>query len=267
MIAPIQPTDRVRDVIARDARLVDVFVAHSPHFEKLRNPVMRRILAATVTVEQAAAMAGVAPAALAAVLNDALGIAVPTQAVAFERSAPPLASRHPAGRIVVELDVRDDLRNGREPFGRIMSAARTLDDDVLRVRASFEPLPLVSVLAQRGLVCETERHADDDWSLWAWRATPETVVDVAAAPRTVAETSASEPAEEMWLDVRGLEPPEPMVRTLEALATMPRGHTLVQINVRVPQYLLPRLAERGFVYDIREQGPDLVRLFIRHREP
>ena len=65
---------------------------------------------------------------------------------------------------------------------------------------------------------------------------------------------------------RGLEPPEPMVRTLEALAEMPRGKTLVQINVRVPQYLLPKLSERGFVYDVREQGPDLVRMFIRHQE-
>jgi hypothetical protein len=57
-----------------------------------------------------------------------------------------------------------------------------------------------------------------------------------------------------------------MVRTLEALAAMPRGKTLVQINVRVPQYLLPKLTERGFVYDVREQGPDLVRMFIRHQE-
>ena len=83
---------------------------------------------------------------------------------------------------------------------------------------------------------------------------------------TPADTTA-EDADVIVLDVRGLEPPEPMVRTLEALAEMPRGKTLVQINVRVPQFLLPKLTERGFTYDIREQGPDLVRLFIRHREP
>ena len=69
------------------------------------------------------------------------------------------------------------------------------------------------------------------------------------------------------LDVRGLEPPEPMVRTLEALAAMPRGKTLVQLNVRVPQFLLPKLEERGFSCEIREQSKDLVRLFIRHKHP
>ena len=65
------------------------------------------------------------------------------------------------------------------------------------------------------------------------------------------------------LDVRGLEPPEPMMRTLTALERLPEGSTLLQINVRTPQFLLPILEERGFRYEIREQEPGLVRLFIR----
>ena len=69
------------------------------------------------------------------------------------------------------------------------------------------------------------------------------------------------------LDVRGLEPPEPLVETLEALAALPRGKTLVQLNVRVPRLLLPKLEERGFVYEIDAQSPDLIRVLIRHREP
>ena len=68
------------------------------------------------------------------------------------------------------------------------------------------------------------------------------------------------------LDVRGLEPPEPMVRTLEALEALPPGATLVQVNVRVPRMLLPQLGARGFVYEVREQGPDLVRVFIRRAD-
>ena len=54
-----------------------------------------------------------------------------------------------------------------------------------------------------------------------------------------------------------------VVRTLAALEELPPGGTLVQLNVRVPQFLLPRLEERGFTYEIREQAPDLVRVFIR----
>ena len=160
----------------------------------------------------------------------------------------------------VDVDVRDDLRAGREPFRQIMDAARSLPaGSVLRVRAIFEPAPLYAVMARHGLAHATERLAPDDWLVWFHHgAAPAPAVELAAAPAG---------DDVIVLDVRGLEPPEPMVRTLEALAAMPRGKTLVQINVRVPQYLLPKLAERGFTYEVREQRPDLVRLFIRHRQP
>jgi hypothetical protein len=54
-----------------------------------------------------------------------------------------------------------------------------------------------------------------------------------------------------------------MVRTLAALETLPADATLVQINVRVPEFLLPQLEQRGFTYEVRQQERDLVRLFIR----
>ena len=44
---------------------------------------------------------------------------------------------------IVDLDVREDLRAGREPFSSIMAAREALPAGcVLRVRAIFEPVPL-----------------------------------------------------------------------------------------------------------------------------
>lgn len=266
----IRAGDRVAAVLAQDERLLDVFVAASPAFEKLRSSAMRKTMARLVTVEQAARIAGVEPALLIDRLNEALlgaspaaGAPWPTQG----RSTPPppvpdALTALPADRIV-DLDVREDLRAGKEPFRRILDAARALPTgSVLRVRAIFEPAPLYAVLAKQGLGHATEQLAPDDWRVWFHH-------DAAAASAGEArEVAGSAVADDVIvLDVRGLEPPEPMVRTLEALAEMPRDKTLVQLNVRVPQYLLPKLAERGFTYEVREQGPDLVRLFIRHREP
>jgi uncharacterized protein (DUF2249 family) len=254
--------DRVGAVLARDERLLDVFVAASPVFEKLRNAAMRKTMARLVTVEQAARIAGLDAGDLVARLNHALGGTRAPAAIQSDVVLPPIPAALtslPLERIV-ECDVRADLRAGIEPFRRILDAARALPvGNVLRVRAIFEPAPLYAVLARQGLGYATERLADDDWRVWFFH-------DAAAAlaVKSPAATVADD-ADVIVLDVRGLEPPEPMVRTLEALAEMPHGKTLVQINVRVPQYLLPKLDERGFVYDIREQGPDLVRLFIRHR--
>jgi TusA-related sulfurtransferase len=65
------------------------------------------------------------------------------------------------------------------------------------------------------------------------------------------------------LDVRGLEPPEPMIRTLTALETLPAEQELLQINERVPQFLLPILAERGYGYEVDESRAGEVRVRIR----
>lgn len=268
----IRADDRVAKVLSLDSRLLEVFVAASPAFEKLRSAAMRKTMAKLVTVEQAARIAGVDAAVLVDRLNAALLGAEPAvseepaprppaRSVSAASTVPAALLAVPAERIV-DVDVREELRAGIEPFRRIMDAARTLPGGhVLRVRAIFEPAPLYAVLAKQGLHHATEQLAPDDWRVWFSH-------DL-EAPSRAADAPQSLPYADdvILLDVRGLEPPEPMVRTLEALAEMPRGKTLVQINVRVPQYLLPKLAERGFVYEVFEQGPDLVRLFIRHREP
>lgn len=57
-----------------------------------------------------------------------------------------------------------------------------------------------------------------------------------------------ESAAAVVLDNRGLEPPQPMMRILEALETLPAQATLLAINEREPLFLYPELAARGFVY-------------------
>lgn len=77
---------------------------------------------------------------------------------------------HPPNAPVVELDVREDLRAGREPFSKIMKAVGALGDDaVLHLRAIFEPVPLFAALSERGLAYEVYAHAPDDWSVWFWK--------------------------------------------------------------------------------------------------
>lgn len=165
----------------------------------------------------------------------------------------PAPVAHPANAPTVELDVRDDLRNGREPFARIMAVVGALDDAaVLHLRAIFEPVPLFNALGKRGFRHEAVAHAPDDWSVWFWRPAAE-----GGATGATAVTAATVKPVTV-LDVRGLEPPEPLTRTIAALETLPEGHELVHLNVRVPLLLLPMLVERGFAYDVDESQPERV---------
>ena len=58
-----------------------------------------------------------------------------------------------------------------------------------------------------------------------------------------------------FLDNRGLEPPMPMVRTLEAYEGLQPGSALTIHNDRVPVFLFPQLLDRGASYTVEER-PD-----------
>ena len=65
------------------------------------------------------------------------------------------------------------------------------------------------------------------------------------------------------LDVRGLEPPYPLVHILEALDEVGEGGELVVLHERRPVFLYPQLDERGFVHETDEPEPGVVRIRIR----
>jgi tRNA 2-thiouridine synthesizing protein A len=50
----------------------------------------------------------------------------------------------------------------------------------------------------------------------------------------------------MILDNRGLEPPQPMMRTLAALENLKKNETLTIINDRRPMFLYEQLEELGY---------------------
>jgi len=57
------------------------------------------------------------------------------------------------------------------------------------------------------------------------------------------------------LDARGFEPPQPLLKTLEALVTLPLGATLRLHTRWKPAMLFPELEKRGFIGASQEQ-PD-----------
>ena len=73
------------------------------------------------------------------------------------------------GRLVPR-DVREEIRQGKEPFPMIMDAVHSLrPDQVFVLRAPFEPVPLYNVLGKRGFLHWAESCGTDDWTIWFWR--------------------------------------------------------------------------------------------------
>lgn len=66
----------------------------------------------------------------------------------------------------IHVDVREDIRAGREPFSRIMAAAAQVGTaGELVLTAPFEPVPLYNVLAAQGFTHLARELGGGDWEI------------------------------------------------------------------------------------------------------
>lgn len=69
--------------------------------------------------------------------------------------------------------------------------------------------------------------------------------------------------QEILLDARGLEPPEPLERVMHALALQRPGQSIRLLLHREPFPLYPLLAERGLRHDTRREDDGSFTILIR----
>ncbi len=149
----------------------------------------------------------------------------------------------------ITLDVREDLRQGREPFSRILEAvARLAAGQELLLLAPFEPAPLFAFMAQKGFGHESRQNETGSWEVRFSRHLA--TRGESAMPATVPPSGPPT----LEVDARGLEPPQPLVKILEALAALPAGATLRARTDRRPMHLYAQLETRGFTGQSEEQS-------------
>lgn len=170
---------------------------------------------------------------------------------------------------VVTLDVCDDIRSGRHPFSRIMQAVAGLKPtQQLLLVAPFEPVPLYSLLSQQGFTHCATATPDGGYEIRFTRsdspAPTRPVPGVAAHPPARLSDGASRLTVEV--DARGMEPPQPLVTILEALANLPSGAALRAHTDRRPLHLFPQLEERGFAGQTAEQSDGSFVTLISRRQ-
>ncbi len=74
------------------------------------------------------------------------------------------------------------------------------------------------------------------------------------------------PVPRRTLDVRGLAPPEPFDRTMQALKVLPDDFALEQMVDRVPVHLLTGLTDMGFNFVVNEVGAETRVVIWRRRD-
>ncbi|MCJ8163303.1 DUF2249 domain-containing protein [Pontibacter sp. E15-1] len=266
----IEANTKLSALIKVNPEAVEAIASINRNFEKLRNPLLRKILASRVTIADAARIGGCGVEDFFEKLAP-LGFTTTNKAPAVqpkETIAPkpaflaqlPLAS-------IISLDVCEDITKGNDPFLKIMSAVDALNrSNALLLINTFEPAPLIAILHKKGYACYTEPKGPDLVHTYFWLAGDGS--EAHKATETTAQEQTFEEALTCFgdrvknIDVRHLQMPQPMVTILSELEQLPAGWALHVNHRRVPQLLLPQLEERGFTVAILEAGPGEVYLLI-----
>ena len=165
----------------------------------------------------------------------------------------------------ITLDVCADFRAGLHPREKIQTALMKLAaEEALRLLVPFEPVPLLHWATGRGFAYQTKQNTEGGWEVLFTR---EQKIQPSRSVTTAigAQNSPRSPATEILeLDARGLEPPQPLVRILEAITRLPESASLEARTDRRPIHLYSSLQERGFIGESEEQPDGSFITHIQH---
>ena len=258
----IQPGTKISAIIKANADAIEAIASINPHFNKLRNPILRKILASRVTISEAAKIGKCSIECFAEKLRP-LGFDLQCEELCDKQEQEDRPS-HIEHHTV--LDVRDDLAKGNDPFNIIMKAlADDKTGEILLLVNSFVPFPLIKILERKGYTITVRQIADDIVHTYLQK-------NELNIPDSAHDIPGYQPFDELVklyegkmvvTDVRHLPMPQPMLHILEQLEQLPAGKALYVHHKKIPMFLLPELKQNGYKYAIKEDAGVILMLIYK----
>lgn len=263
----INKDTKISTILKENMDAVEAIASINRHFIKLKNPFLRKMLAPRVSVEGAAQVGNSTANRMLEALEK-IGFEVQYEIEEINNNIETNSNIEMETTNIVDLDVRPILDGGTDPFNAIMETLKTLKpEETLRIINTFEPIPLLNILKNKGYEYESKRPQDGIVHTYLHKvgdAVEETTnLDKVEGPDLSYEDLENKFAGKLVeIDVRDLEMPMPMVTILEAIESLEEGHALYVHHKRLPQYLLPELKKREFDYKKQEVDIDNMKLII-----
>ncbi len=249
----IDKNTKISHLIKENPKAIDVIASINKNFKKLKNPVLRKLLAPRVTISDAARIGGTT----VDVFFDALS------KIGFEYQHIGSTDTETHSDVkeeklwnidkarIRELDVRPVIDAGNDPLKTILETVSKLkQDETLMIINSFEPVPLINHLKEKGYKAHVEIPEKGIVHTFFLKTDQGIIPDSKETNNTDMnefELMTSQFGENIkTIDVRQLEMPEPMVTILQEIENLPEGFALYVHHKRVPQFLLPELEKRDF---------------------
>jgi uncharacterized protein (DUF2249 family) len=263
----INANTKIAKILKQNPDALEAIISINPKFEKLRNPLLRKLMAARTSIGMASKIGGLDVEKFFEKLQP-LGFEPDretAQETNKEKPKLPAFFNSIKAEQITDFDVRPIIDAGKDPLTLIVDKVKSIPKGgVLKIINSFEPTPLISLLKKQGFESFVDTIGDQLVETYFYK--------TGDAPVAINE---KENNSEGWnelikkftdkmqtIDVRQLEMPQPMMTILEAIEKLPDDAALFVYHKRIPVFLLPELRERKFDYRIKEEAPNEVRLLI-----
>ena len=264
----INAQTKIAALIKQHPDALESIITLSPDFKKLRNPILRKLMASRTSIAMASKIGGCKPEDFFEVLSP-LGFvsdhSVPVEVLSKQKTLKEFVKDIERAHIV-PVDVREMLAEGNDPLKLIQQHIKQLKaGQVLKIINTFEPSPLIILLEKQGFEAYVDKIEDKHIETYFYRS---------KSPENKQHELAEELNED-WdflldryknqlidIDVRHLEMPGPMMAILEESEKLKPLTALYVHHKRIPVFLLSELKDRGFEYRIKEMSDTEVFLLI-----
>lgn len=262
----ISADTKIAAILKHNADALDAIISITPKFEKLRNPLLRKLMAGRTSIGMASKISGCSVEEFFKKLAP-LGFEIDMVIPPVNEIKPHLPAFFSSLKPdqIQELDVRPIIEAGEDPLSLISKTVKNIKQgNALKIINSFEPTPLLSLLKKQGFDSYVDTIDENLVETYFYK-TSENSVDINK------ETE----IKDGWdfylekyannletVDVRDLPMPQPMMTILSAIENLSVGKALFVYHKKIPVFLLPELKEKGFDFRIKEISENQVHLLI-----
>ena len=261
---------RIKVLLDEDKQgVIDELIKLNRNFSKLRNPILRNLFASRVTIADACKIANCKVEDFLSRMSD-IGFLTTVTPVALSSWVGHKGIDFSLTTTVLELDARTYLENNQDPLKEILAMVNKMaPGERLKITNTFEPTPLISLLIEKGFTYDVEFVNDQVVITWfekhlSGSTVPEIPITQADNDQQLFNMALErfKPTQIRYIDVRGLQMPEPMLLIIENIDTLPADGLLYVYHKKVPVFLLPELNKRGMSFLLHHKSAEELDMLI-----
>lgn len=269
----IDENTKISALIKHNEKSIDAITALSKPLRKLKNPILRKVMAPRVTIAEAAKIGKISVEAFAHALEPLGFVFISSKnKEEEEKQIEPIWLNRLAKEDIDFFDVRTLIEEGNDPLKEIMQRFKTVQTgQALCIINSFVPTPLIHRLEKNNVLSYTKKVSDELFHTFFFKSNAEKDVPKKTEGSTIVNNNESEfnsvvkqfdTSKIKTLDVRHLEMPMPMQTILGALPDLGDEEALYVHHKRIPIYLLEEIADKDFHVHLWKIDEENVKLLI-----